>query len=531
MPVIEKNTFYTDIPEKEYCQTISLEYRKQFAQFFTPYPIAQFMAKWVLGNPNCKNVLDPAFGLGVFSRALLETKPSVSIKGFDIDEKVLEKASELLKGQNVSLHNQDYMYNDWSNKYDGIICNPPYLKFHDYDNRAALQEIKEHLNFSLTGFTNLYTLFLLKSAYQLKKGGRAAYIIPSEFMNSDYGKNVKSYLKQNHSLKYIIVFDFKENVFDDALTTSSILLFANDDKASAVDFVVIKSPDELKNLGKKLQQYPISIGKRVEFSNLKTKIKWRSYYQDQNSVKYKNTVPLSTYGKVVRGIATGANNYFTFNIEKQKQHGIKDEFLLPCITKSNDVSGSFFTKQHVEVLKRNGKNIFLMNVKDTKDKNVEQYIHLGEKNDIHKKHLTSHRNPWYILENRPPSPIWVSVFNRKGLRFIRNEAGISNLTTFHCLYLNMFSAHRADLLFAYLLTDISRQIFNDNRREYGNGLEKFEPNDLNHSQVVNLDKVDLSEEKEIIKTLNEYRDGVLKNEEDGCLLNKLNDLFLTVLTK
>ena len=531
MPVLEKNILYTNIPEKEYCQTISLEHRKQFAQFFTPYPIAKFMANWILGNSNCKNVLDPAFGLGVFSRALFEINPSIKMKGFDIDERVFEKANGLLSGQNVSLYNQDYLYNDWNNKYDGIICNPPYLKFHDYNNKSALQEIKQRLNFSLTGFSNLYTLFLLKSIYQLNKGGRAAYIVPSEFMNSDYGKNVKSYLIENSSLRYIIVFDFEENIFDDALTTSCILLFANDNKASFVEFIVIKSPDKLIKLNEKLVQYPTPIGKQIEFSELKPEIKWRSYYQNQNSIKYKNIVPLSTYGKVVRGIATGANNYFTFNIEKQKQYNIRNDYLLPCITKSNDVSDSFFTKQHVEELKQKGKNIFLLNAKDTKDKYVAQYIHFGEKNDIHKKHLTSHRNPWYILENRPPSPIWVSVFNRKGLRFIRNEAGISNLTTFHCLYLNMFSVDRADLLFAYLLTDVSKQIFNDNRREYGNGLEKFEPNDLNHSKVVDLDKIDPIEEKEIVTKLKKYRDGVLKNEEDKSFLGKLNDLFLTVLTK
>jgi len=255
------------------------------------------MASWILGNTNCKNVLDPAFGLGVFSRAMFETNSSINVKGFDIDEKVLETATDLFAGQNVSLLNQDYMYNDWNNLYDGIICNPPYLKFHDYDNKAALQEIKERLNFSLSGFTNLYTLFLLKSAYQLNAGGRAAYIIPSEFMNSDYGKNVKSYLVKNRLLRYIIVFDFEGNVFDDALTTSSILLFANDDKASSVEFIVIKSPDELKNLDKKLRQYPVSIGKRVEFSELKPEIKWRSYYQDQNSINYKNIVPFQPMEK------------------------------------------------------------------------------------------------------------------------------------------------------------------------------------------------------------------------------------------
>ncbi len=531
MAVLEKNILNTDIPEREYCQTVSIEYRKQFAQFFTPYPIAQFMANWILGNPNCEKVLDPAFGLGIFARALFESKPSIQVKGFDIDKKLIDRAKTLMDSQNITLFNKDYMYNDWNNKYDGIICNPPYLKFHDYDNKTALREIKERLNLNLTGFTNLYTLFLLKSAHQLNKGGRAAYIVPSEFMNSDYGKNVKSYLIKNRSLRYIIIFDFEENIFDDALTTSSILLFANDNDSRSVEFIVINSPDELMQLDKQLKEYPIGTGNRIPYQELKPEIKWRSYYQDQNSVKYKNIVPLSNYGKVVRGIATGANNYFTFSIEKQAQYNIDNDYLLPCITKSNDVSDSFFTSQHFKELKQSGKNVFLLNAKDTKDKVVETYIKLGEENNIHKKHLTSHRNPWFILENRPPSPIWISVFNRKGLRFIRNEAGISNLTTFHCFYLNMFSADRADLLFAYLLTDISRQIFNDNRREYGNGLEKFEPNDLNRSKVVDLDKVDLNEVQEIIRILNKYRNGVLRKEEDTSLLDKLNDLFLLVLTK
>ncbi|MCK5369677.1 MAG: N-6 DNA methylase, partial [Cyclobacteriaceae bacterium] len=248
MPVLDKNILSTDIPEKEYCQTVSLEYRKNFAQFFTPYPIAQFMANWILGNPNCEMVLDPAFGLGIFTRALFESEPSIQVKGFEIDVNLLEKARTLLDSQNVTLFNQDYMYNDWNNKYDGIICNPPYLKFHDYDNKSALREIKKRLNLNLTGFTNLYTLFLLKSAHQLIEGGRAAYIVPSEFMNSDYGKNVKSYLIKNRTLQYIIVFDFEENVFDDALTTSSILLFANDFNTKSIEFIVIKSPEELKKL-------------------------------------------------------------------------------------------------------------------------------------------------------------------------------------------------------------------------------------------------------------------------------------------
>lgn len=206
--------------EKGYVTLYSLEHRKKFAQFFTPYKLAFLMVEWLLGNKNLTTILEPAFGLGIFSRVLLSKKSNLLIKGFDIDEKIFIESKKIFNNNsNVDLHLEDYIFNDWGNKYDGVICNPPYFKFHDYDNKGMLYEIENRLGIKLNGFTNLYTLFLLKSIYQLNQNGRLAYIIPSEFLNSDYGKLIKSTLIKNKVLRHIIIFDFKEKVFDDALTT------------------------------------------------------------------------------------------------------------------------------------------------------------------------------------------------------------------------------------------------------------------------------------------------------------------------
>ena len=90
------------------------------------------MAKWIIGNKELETVLDPAFGLGVFSRALLNHNHNLKIKGFEIDENIYQKAKIIFKeNENVSINLLDFMYNDWDYKYDGIICNPPYFKFHD----------------------------------------------------------------------------------------------------------------------------------------------------------------------------------------------------------------------------------------------------------------------------------------------------------------------------------------------------------------------------------------------------------------
>ncbi len=517
----------TNEPEKEYAQKVSLEHRKKFAQFFTPFSVAEFMSLWILGNKQLNTVLDPAFGLGIFARAIRKFDKNCQIKGFEIDENILDEANEIFEEDpNISICLKDYMFNDWGNRYDGIICNPPYFKFHDYDNKATLKEIEKNLGLKLNGFTNLYTLFLLKSVCQLNENGRAAYIVPSEFLNSDYGVLVKSYLKKNKLLRYVIVFDFEENIFDDALTTASILLFANDNDKSGVEFINVKTLAELNLLQKKIQSYPIRKSENVvSFSALNPKIKWRAYYQEQNATRFKNLVPFSNYGKVVRGIATGANEFFKFNQSKANQYNINEKYLLPCITKSADVCGSFFTKDDFEKLKQQDKFIYLINATEQNETSVKKYLEKGEAEGVHERYLTANRNPWYALEKRSPSPIWVSVFNRNGLRFVRNEAKISNLTTFHCIYLNLFSEPKIDLLFAYLLTDISKDIFNDNRREYGNGLHKFEPNDINKALMVDLDIIGKQDEEQILKLYFEYRKSELSGNVNTSLLDEINRIF------
>ncbi|MFI3239923.1 MAG: N-6 DNA methylase [Bacteroidales bacterium] len=516
--------------EEEYIQKVSIEHRKKYAQFFTPQPIAKILADWLLGNHEIKTVLEPAFGLGIFTRELLSERDDLIIKGFEIDNIIYSEAKKYFSSDdNLNLILSDYMYNDWDNKYDGIICNPPYFKFHDYDNKNILADIEKHLRCKLSGFTNLYTLFLLKSIHQLNPNGRSAYIVPSEFMNSDYGKLVKKHLLATGTLRYIFVFDFEENIFDDALTTASIILCANDKKTDKVQITTIKSISEIDKIENIISSYPKIPANAVtrKLSEFKAESKWKLYYTPNNSSKYNNLVPFSNYAKVVRGIATGANDYFTFNLSKAKEYQIDEQYLQPCICHSRDIKYDIFDTKELENLKANDKSIFILNAVNVENENLTKYITKGEIDGIDKRYLTANRKPWYSMERRAIAPIWVSVFNRKGLRFIRNKANILNLTTFHCIYpqSNLLYDIPIDLLFAYLLTDTAKLIFEDNSREYGNGLKKYEPNDLNKGNILDLKLIPTKEQEEILNLYNQY-----SITNDKRYINKietiLNKLFL-----
>ncbi|MBR8826955.1 MAG: N-6 DNA methylase [Gomphosphaeria aponina SAG 52.96 = DSM 107014] len=518
------------ILEKEYIEKISLSHRKKFAQFFTPEPIAQIMVNWLLGNKELASLLEPAFGLGIFSRLFLNIKKDIKIQSFDIDPVIFTMAKQNFNGfSNVNLFLEDYLFSDWNNHYNVIICNPPYLKFHDYENKRTVDEIKSRLKINLSGLTNIYTLFLLKSVYQLKENGRIAYLVPSEFLNSDYGKYVKEYLLKSNTLRHIIIFDFKENIFSEVSTTSAILLLAKDNNYKKVHFSLIENVQQLHKISTLISGYPHVNGEfTINREDLNSNIKWRTYYQKQTSKEYHNLIPFNYVAKVVRGIATGANDYFIFNKSRAREYQIRENYLLPCITKSKDINKPFFTKEDFQELSKKNADIYLFNAgKNPRDQKILNYINYGELSGVNKKYLTSKRNPWYSLENRTPSPIWVGVFNRTGLKFIRNEAGISNLTTFHCIYIveNLLHKIETDLLFAYLLTDVAKQIFNDNRREYGDGLKKFEPNDLNNALMLDLSKLKEEKKREILDLFAEYRKSVINNNENIFLVDTIDKIF------
>lgn len=498
-------------PEQKYISTTSLEHRKKYAQFFTPEKIAEFMCQWVLQGKQKTRALEPAYGLGIFSRVLAQ-KSNLPIDAYEIDEQIFASAFAA-RPNGVNLRNEDYFACDWNAKYDAIICNPPYLKFHDYDNATYIPDVNSHLGTKLNGFTNLYTLFLLKSIAQLQEGGRLAYIIPSEFLNSDYGVEVKRALVESNTLQHIIVVDFTECAFDDALTTACILLCERMTGSVKVRFSLVNNIEGLSNC---FSEY-------VEFntSELDAKIKWKAYYEEGNSCKYNHLVSFSKFAKVCRGIATGANDYFTFKPSKVDEYDVPEECLMPCICKAVDAPQTFFTQNEFTKLLNEDKTIYLFNGSTAPDNtSVLRYIHLGEELGINKRYLTASRSPWYAIENRPPAPIWVSVFNRNGLRFIRNEANIYNLTTFHCVYPKSTGVD-IDVLFAYLITDVAKEIFLDNSRQYGNGLVKFEPNDLNKGMVVDLTLLN-SRESSFVKDVYAFIKNNQK-EKDGIKL--LNEFF------
>jgi len=76
---------------------------------------------------------------------------------------------------------------------------------------------------------------------------------------------------------------------------------------------------------------------------------------------------------------------------------------------------------------------------------------------------------------------------------------------------------------------VAKDIFEDNMRVYGDGLKKYEPNDLNNGLVIDLDVIDKNHENEILKLLEKFKKLESYNKDTSMVKKELNDIFLTLL--
>ncbi len=206
-----------------YASVASASHRKQFGQFFTPPKVAALMADWVTSR-GAESILDPAFGTGILTSACMKCDGSRSYTAFEKDPLIVSYVQDDLK-RRVTLYNFDFLTHKFDKKFDGIIMNPPYIRHREIEGyEKARGQISLDAKCIIPKSANLYIYFAVKALTLLSEGGRAALLIPGEWMSANFAASFKEYVVRSGALREVILFSNCSNVFDDALTTASILL-------------------------------------------------------------------------------------------------------------------------------------------------------------------------------------------------------------------------------------------------------------------------------------------------------------------
>jgi len=459
------------------------------------------MVSWVLDR-GAQSLLDPSVGTGIFIRAaLIQTAQRggslTTVVGYETDQVMAEiarMAVEALGFQPPTIRQIDFVTDHFGDKFDAIVANPPYIRHQEMpysDDVFAWFDRK--CGFKLSRLTNTYGLFLLRILLSLSAHGRAAVLIPSEFLNADFGVPIKRFLLETNLLDSILIFDNNQLVFSDIITTACVVMLDADRvRGKPVRIVHILDASTIGELSKHLlsdaplREHPNWQELLFAPEALPPASKWTSLGKS-NSRRSPKLVPLGEIADVMRGIATGANSFFTLSAEEVKKYGLERIYLRRCITKAAHAPHLDFNPSDFDELSSSGKKAYLLYYEGGPISSaLRSYIELGEKRGFHKRYLTEHRDPWFSTERREVAPIWVTVFGRKGLRFVLNRAGIWNLTAFHCIYPRFTEETKLRALMAYLISHECIERAREELRVYGDGLLKMEPADVARLAVLNI---------------------------------------------
>jgi adenine-specific DNA-methyltransferase len=147
---------------------------------------------------------------------------------------------------------------------------------------------------------------------------------------------------------------------------------------------------------------------------------------------------LGDFAIVLRGIATGANDFFFLTRERAQALGIPTEFLVPAIGRTRDVPGDHIDDELLEALDKRGRPTLLFcpdgRPLDSFPETVRRYLEEGIRRGLPRRPLLAARTPWYKMEVRKPPPILFAYLGRRNSRFVRNLAGVVPLTGFLCVY-------------------------------------------------------------------------------------------------
>lgn len=470
----------------------------KLGQFATPSPLATDILEYAHHLlPGAKKVhfLDPAFGTGSFYSALLHTFPPSRIKkaeGYEIDPFYGKEIAKLWKGTSLKIQLQDFTQTrvrPGEEKANLLICNPPYVRHHHISSheKVQLREIAlQATGIRLSGLAGLYCYFLLISHAWMAENGLAAWLIPSEFMDVNYGREIKKYLLDEVTLLRIHRFDPDEVQFDNALVSSAVVWFrkTKPPRSHSIEFSYGGTHATPK------------ISHLINNRELIDAPKWTKFSLKSSEAKNKAIgLKLSDLFTIKRGIATGSNDFFVLTTDQIKEHNLPKEFLSPILPSPRYIKETEITA-HRRGEPALEKKLFLLtcdlpeSVVKKEQPALWKYLKLGIKQGINERYLCRHRRPWYSQETRSPAPILCTYMGRvisgngKPFRFILNHSRATAANVYLLLYpkpaLQQELKNKPELLREIWkkLNRIETEDLIGQGRVYGGGLYKLEPKEL-----------------------------------------------------
>lgn len=432
---------------------------------------------------------DPAVGTGAFYSALLQVLPQKKIAsaiGIDINTQQVAAAQWRWAHRGMEVMLGDYLHMERLPPRTLILANPPYLR-HQGIRSEYKQELRERASASMgmrvSARSGLYVYFLLLSHAWMGPDAVAAWIIPSEFMQTAYGAAIRHYLTHRVQLVRIHQFGHDDPQFENALVLPAVVVFRNRPPCAG--------HTALLSVGGTLASPEVSTPVRVE--TLSRQSKWLIKRRPPRA-RRSSSIRIGDIFVVRRGIATGSNDFFVMKRTEAARLGIPAAALRPVLPKARTLETDIVERE-ADGYPKVYPQLCLLDYHLPEDEirtqhpRLMEYLMTAKDLGILERNLVRKRHPWYRQERREPAPFLCTYMGRSRadvppIRFIWNKSDAVAINTYLMLYpraaLATILRERPEVaaeLFA-LLQETARETMSESWRVHAGGLHKIEPGEL-----------------------------------------------------
>jgi hypothetical protein len=459
-------------------------------QFWTPPWVAEAMVAYPVAA-GAAVIFDPAVGAGAFflaaRKVAAEMGRDVRCVGAELDAQALVEARRngVPETDLAGVAIRDFVQDHPQGMFEAIVANPPYIRHHRLSStvKAFLRRFCVSLiGRPLDGRAGLHVYFLLRALQLLQPDGRLAFIVPADTCEGVFARPLWDWITSRYCLEGVVTFSPDASPFPGVDTNPLILMIRNGRPRK--EFLWARCSQSETNALKAwvLSGFADAAGDGLVVRKRDLAEALQTGLSREPTSRSTRGAVLADYATVLRGIATGDNEFFHLTAARAAELGIPQAFLTPAIGRTRDVTGDEVDSDTFSGLEASGRPTLLFSP-DGRPLNafpetVQAYLRQGEKEGIPKKPLLSTRRPWYKMERRDPPPILFAYLGRRNARFVRNRAGVVSLTCLLCVYPRENDPAHVEKLWQVLRHPATIANLVLVGKSYGGGAIKVEPRAL-----------------------------------------------------
>ena len=368
-------------------------------QIYTNSKVASYMVS-LFDLQKKATIMDPCYGTGAFLDALLDYGYK-NVTACEIDSDLYEKTKT--KYHRYNLINGDFLKYTTSDKFDGIIMNPPYIRQEKINQLESFGITKKWLRsdsifYGLPSTANMYMYFIIKAINLLKSDGQLIVIFPSSWVNTKNG------------------IEFQKNMLSECCIERKVHIHGDVFTQEALVDVIILKLVKRKTNSTVIEEYLESKNNELE-----------RFLPEEKREFVDFSYPFSKLATVRRGLTTGCNEMyvnpnFTFK---------NDSCFKPIISSPKSIEGYSTINACLDRL--------FFPTRDNVTVEVSQYL------DYWKNKIVQEQRPktlyskikcideWYELYEVCSDGIWFSYFVRNDMKFIMNETNVLARDNFYII--------------------------------------------------------------------------------------------------